>query len=71
MTKRNCIRCLIKFGLMLALSPVQATLGDGSEHDNHLRALMKKHLRITNGHVQWPSEVRTALIYWNTFNEAA
>ena len=42
MRKRNCMRCLIKLGLMLTLSPVQATLGDGSEHDEwQLRRLFE------------------------------
>jgi len=41
---------------------------EGSEHDKQLKVLLKKHLKETNGQVQWPSEVRTALVYWNTLN---
>jgi SAM-dependent methyltransferase len=44
-------------------------VAEGSAHDKRLVALLKKHLKEKNGLVQWPSEVRTALVYWNNFNE--
>jgi SAM-dependent methyltransferase len=39
---------------------------EGSEHDKQLRALLTKHLKEVDGRVRWPSEVRTALVYWNS-----
>jgi len=37
----------------------------GSEHGVFLMDLLKRHLTEKNGKVQWPSEMRTALLYWN------
>ena len=37
-----------------------------SDHDLYLKTLLKKHLTETDGKIQWPSEVRTGLVYWNT-----
>lgn len=39
---------------------------EGSEHDKLLGMLLKEHLKEINGEIQWPSEVRTGLVYWNT-----
>jgi SAM-dependent methyltransferase len=38
-----------------------------SEHDPFLRALLKEHLEEKDGKFQWPSELRTGLVYWNTY----
>ena len=40
-----------------------------SDHDYFLRTLLKKHLKEADGKIQWPSEVRTGLVYWNTKKE--
>lgn len=37
-----------------------------SEHCTYLRTLLKENLRKTNGQIQWPSEIRTGLVYWDT-----
>ena len=37
-----------------------------SEHYAYLKMLLETHLREADGKVQWPSEVRTGLVYWNT-----
>ena len=39
-----------------------------SEHDPFLMALLKANLEEKDGKVRWPSELRTALVYWNTLN---
>ncbi|NLA75395.1 MAG: SAM-dependent methyltransferase, partial [Deltaproteobacteria bacterium] len=39
-----------------------------SEHEEYLHALLKASLCETNEKVQWPSEVRTGLLYWKTIN---
>jgi SAM-dependent methyltransferase len=40
-----------------------------SDHDPFLRALLKENLSEKDGMVQWPSEVRTGLVYWKTLTE--
>jgi len=42
-----------------------------SEHGFYLRALLKENLMEVNGQVQWPPEIRTGLMYWNTYKETA
>ena len=37
-----------------------------SIHDPFLMELLNKNLREKDGKVQWPSELRTGLVYWNT-----
>lgn len=37
-----------------------------SDHYSYLKTLLREHLTETGGKVQWPSEVRTGLAYWNT-----
>jgi SAM-dependent methyltransferase len=44
-------------------------LDKDSEHERYLHALLKARLRELDGKIVWPSEVRTALLYWNTGNE--
>jgi SAM-dependent methyltransferase len=41
-------------------------VGRGSGHDQYLSGLLKNHLRERNGKIEWPSELRTGLVYWNT-----
>ncbi|MBN1472936.1 MAG: methyltransferase domain-containing protein [Syntrophaceae bacterium] len=41
---------------------------EDSKADQCLRTLLKEHLKEVDGRVEWPSEVRTALVYWNTVN---
>jgi len=36
-----------------------------SEHDAYLEALLKNRLTLRDGKYFWPSEVRSALIYWD------
>ncbi len=40
-----------------------------TDHDPFLRALLKEHLKEKDGKIQWPSELRTGLVYWNTITE--
>ena len=40
-------------------------LDKDSEHDHYLHALLKARLRELDGKIQWPSEVRTGLLYWS------
>ncbi|MFC1839539.1 class I SAM-dependent methyltransferase [Thermodesulfobacteriota bacterium] len=40
---------------------------EGSEHGAYLRNLLKENLKEVEGKVQWPAEVRTGLLYWNTY----
>ena len=51
-----------------ALDRVRSRFGveKDSDHDSYLKTLLNKHLKETNGKVQWPSETRTGLVYWNT-----
>ena len=37
---------------------------EGSEQDRLLRTLLEENLKEINGEIHWPSEVRTALVYW-------
>jgi SAM-dependent methyltransferase len=37
-----------------------------SEHSSYLKNLLKENLKEVEGKMQWPSEVRTGLLYWNT-----
>lgn len=39
------------------------------EHSSFLKALLEENLIETDGKIQWPSEVRTGLVYWNTTKE--
>jgi SAM-dependent methyltransferase len=40
-------------------------LGDSTEHDPWLLALLQQSLTFQNGRYVWPSEVRSALVYWD------
>ncbi len=40
-------------------------LASPSEHDAFLDDLLKRRLTCRDGRYVWPSEVRSALIYWN------
>jgi SAM-dependent methyltransferase len=37
-----------------------------SDHDPFLSALLKEHLEEKDDKLQWPSELRTGLVYWNS-----
>jgi hypothetical protein len=44
---------------------VRFGLEKGSEHEQYLTDLLKKHLIEKNGKVYWPPSMRTGLLYWN------
>lgn len=54
-----------------ALERIRSRFGleKGSEHDPYLLSLLKTRLKETDGKIQWPSEVRTGLVYWNSRNK--
>lgn len=41
-------------------------VNEESEHGAYLKDLLKENFKETKGKIQWPAEVRTGLIYWNT-----
>jgi SAM-dependent methyltransferase len=44
---------------------VRFGLEKGSEHEQYLTDLLKKHLIEKDGKVYWPPSMRTGLLYWN------
>ena len=46
-------------------------LGTSPEHDDFLLDLLKNGLTVEEGAYIWPSEVRTALVYWDVHGEQA
>ncbi|MBN1907952.1 MAG: methyltransferase domain-containing protein [Deltaproteobacteria bacterium] len=45
---------------------VRFELKKGSDHDQYLTYLLKKHLTEKDGKLYWPSSMRTGLLYWDT-----
>ncbi len=43
-------------------------LDKDSEYEQYLHTLLKTGLKELDGRIQWPSEVRTGLLYWSTGN---
>lgn len=62
------MRSILEDNLDEAFDRMRCRFGvyEDSEQDKQLRILLKEHIYESEGQIQWPSEVRTGLVYWNT-----